>query len=333
MRAVFLSILLFLSTPLLAQEVNRPMQDTLKEVTIKSQSVKRVLHSAKEFVVDYSFVDGYILVASYSSPNQKDPKLFLLTRMGDTASIAHLPEAPSELYKSCGGKWYCVTDDVLYPLDIDTGNLQISGAYSLSVYDELRICQYATQDVIYYGFFDRRKWDITYAYAKNGKDELHTVLHFDDRQTRIGKETERKFPLSAGASYLLDRNAFRYLNQPLFWESNRIVAFDFRTKRIVKYDLEGNLLESAPFHLSFTNVQRLEIIQDPVTREYYLHRSDNPAQQTLERINMQTGELYTAIPIEKPFISKLKVFDGEIYYLFQDSAEPTTQQLFVQRGF
>lgn len=343
-----LVVSVFLSANLFAQEKMplRKMQDTLKEVTIRSQSVQRVLHSSREYVVDYDFVDGYILVASYSSPNRKDPKLFLLSKAGDTASLVHLPEAPDELFKSCVGQIYCLSNQVMYPLEVDTGSLVITKAYDLSVYDQMRECQFVTRNQYYYKIADRRHFNITYAYRKLGDSTLYPVVGFDDKKTRDASEEEwmavealvgsGNFSAAAklaGMRHLLNKNAYAYLDQPLFAENDQLRAFDFRNKQIRTYDLEGNLLESVAMQFDFRNVQRMEVIKDPVTNEYYLHRSDNTAGQTLSRIDLQTGKLFVPIPIEKPFISKLKVFDSEIYYLYQNPREPSTQQLYVQKGF
>jgi len=343
-----LSILLFCSANAFAQDKwpTRNMQDTLKEVTIQSQSVQRVLHSAREYVVDYDFVDGYILVASYSSPNRKNPKLFLLTRSGDTASLLYLPEAPDELFRNCAGRLYCVSNRAMYPLDVDTGHLQVTDAYDLSVYGQMKECQFETNNQFYYKLADRGNFNITYAYRKLGDSILHPVIRFDDTKTSDASNEEWADVLAliamgkqsqaaqiAGVRHLLNKNAYAYLDQPLFPENDKIRAFDFREKQIRTYDLNGYLLESVTMQFDFHNVQRLEIIKDPVTNEYYLHSSADHAQQMLSRIDLQTGELFAAIPIEKPFISKLKVFDGEIFYLYQNPAEPSTQQLYVQRGF
>ncbi|PZF74287.1 hypothetical protein DN068_04570 [Taibaiella soli] len=324
----------------------RKMQDTLKEITIHSQSVKPVLHSAREYVVDYDFVDGYILVASYSSPNRKDPKLFLLSKAGDTASLLYLPEAPDELFKSCAGQMYCVSSRAMYPLEVDTGNLSVRQAYDLSVFDQLKTCSFATQNQYYYKIADRQHFNILYAYRKKDDSVWHPGIGFDDAKTRDASNEEWGAVLAllaggnpsgaakqAGMRHLLNKNAYAYLDQPLFPENDKIRSFDFRSRQICTYDLDGRLMESVAMRFDFRNVQRMEVIKDPVTNEYYLHRSDNNAGQTLARIDLQTGALFVAIPIEKPFISKLKVFDSEIYYLFQNPAEPDVQQLYVQRGF
>lgn len=323
------------------------MQDTLKEVTVHGQSVQRVLRSAREYVVDYDFVDGYILVASYSSPNRKNPKLFLLGRAGDTASLLYLPEAPDALFKSCAGQIYCVSHRAMYPLEVaDSGGLQVTQAYDLSIYDQMKECQFETQNQFYYKIADRQNFNIMYAYRKPGDSVLHPVIGFDDEKTRdasgeewaavldlIAMGQQAKAAQIAGMRHLLNKNAYAWLDQPLFPENDHIRAFDFRNKKIKTYDLGGHLLESVTMQFDFRNVQRMEVIKDPVTNAYYLHSSADNASQTLARINLQTGELLVAIPIEKPFISKLKVFDSEIFYLYQNPAEPSTQQLYVQKGF
>lgn len=335
--------------------------DTLQEVTIHSQSVQRVLKSAREYVVDYDFVDGYILVASYSGSSRKNFKLFLLTKLGDTAAILHLPEQVVKLFKGTNDHLYCITDRAMYPLETDSGRLHITMAYDLSIYNSMRNCLFSINDQYYYKISDWFNFSlkcVRYLLKDSGK--ATPIFESNDEQARTATwktiqtvqtlkilakvaadsgNMQRAIELGyqgdelAGRTVVMNGNAYRYLDRPLFADVDKIRLFDFRKKQIESYDPDGNLLESIPLHLSFTNVQRLEVLKDPVTNEYYLHRSDNMEAQTIARINMQTGEIRTAIPIEKPFISKLKVFDGEIYYLYQNPKEPGTQQLYVQKGF
>lgn len=347
MRACIFILLMLLSAEIYAQQYPPgQLHDSLKEVTIRSQAVKRVLHAAKEYVVDYDFVGDHILVASYTAPNYRDPKLFLLDKQGDTSFLLRMPDVPEALYQSCVGKHYCIGDNGLYPLTVSTGDIEVNDPYDLGILPALKECQYATPKRFYFKYSDRENFKTSYSYQSPGAEKDTVFLVLEDAQTASSSQWEYQRILEllsfgdfsgaaklAGTRHLLNKGAYAFIDMPLFEKNDSLVVFDFRKKMIRYFDMTGMPLKNVVINFDWKNVQRLEILKDRASGQFYLHSYPNNIAHSLSQINMETGYVNFTIPIEKTFPSNLKVYNNEIYFLWQNPAEPTTQQLYVQKGF
>ena len=322
----------------------QPLSVSLDDVVVTNRKVHRVLHSAKEYVVDYEFVDDNILVASYSGYNGRNAKLFLLNNAGDTLAIQKFPDEPVALFKSCIGRYYCVCSDKFYPLDITAGKILLGKPYGIEVLPLLKECEQNIGDKFYYHSVDLDAFSSIYSYRKmqeNAYMPFYRIVQHTDAEGNAEEKYEIANMLSHGnfrgaarlngMRNLRNNGSYHCLQFPIFRSSDSLVIFDFYKNSINCFAPDGAPIAKATMIFNPGKTFRINIVQDMVTGKYYVYNLRN---QTLEEINIHSGKkLGSDIALQKPFPEKVKVHKGNIYYLWQDQQTNSTRQLFVQAPY
>jgi hypothetical protein len=318
----------------------------LGEVKVSSSKVQRVLHSSTEYVVDYDIVDNQLLVASYSGANGNKPKLFLLNKEGDTLTMMKPGTEPVAIFKSCTGNYYYVSGDKFFLVSFSGGDIRFEKQNDISILEVLKYCQLKVSDNFYYKVRNEEYFNTTFSLLNlqdsvfkqffvlndqgNAKASMEEFFHIL-KTLEFGNRKEAFYIATTREAY--NKWALAKLDPPIFEHGKRVVIFDFYNKRIRQFDLAGNAIKDVSMQFTSKNVQRLEIIKDHGTNKFYLHRSDNNITHTLQELNIETGAVVNqVVEIEKPFAVKVKIHNGEIYYLWQNSANRSTQQLYVQKN-
>ncbi|OJW82139.1 MAG: hypothetical protein BGO69_16220 [Bacteroidetes bacterium 46-16] len=321
-----------------------PLSMALQDVYINNRKVRRILHSAMEYVVDYDFVGDDILVASYSGNNGRKAKLFLLNNAGDTLALKKFPDEPVALFKSCTGHYYCVCTDKLYPIDITGRSIALGRAMDSKILPLLSQCEQKIKDTYYYRYTNKETFSSVYsswqlqdsiatpfykieqpADAKGNAEEMQEImsmLQFGDF---------RGAAMLDGMRRLRNDISYRSLGLPIFRTSDSLVIFDFNKGRINYFVPVHTALEQTGIKFDPGKTFRVGIIEDLVTKRFYLY---DMAAQTLEELDIHSGEKQkNTITLRKPFAEKVKVHNGDIYYLWQDEVNSSTRQLFVQSPY
>lgn len=322
----------------------RPLSVTLDDVIVNSKKVRRILHSAMEYVVDYDFAGDNILVASYSGDNGRNAKLFLLNDSGDTLALTKFPDQPIALFRSCTGHHYCITKDKMYPLEVDETAIRISHPWNIDMLPLLSQCEQSIGNTFYYHFVDREAFSSVYSYKK--ADDLVTVPFYSiaqptDARGNFEEEQEILAMLQFGnfkqamklngMRKLRNNISYRSLGLPIFRTSDSLVIFDFNKMLINYFEPDGKALPQTGIAFDPGKTFRISIIQDLTTSRCYIY---DPVSQSLEEVNIHSGEKENGpIALRKPFAEKVKVHKGNIYYLWQDGGNSATRQLFVQSPF
>lgn len=341
---LLLSLYFFQVPVVRAQEKNNSLHGTLQEVVVSGSHAQKVLKSASAYVVDYDFVGEDVLLATFMA-GSKRAYLFLMTGNSDTLAMVKLPEEPTRLYKSCVGKYYCVCTNQFYPITIEANTIRLERPYPIGLLQEMSSCEYAVKDKFYYRIRNKDHFDVRYGWEKMGDSTFHLIERFYLLAADRSSTAElikillllEKFQFSAaaklsGTRYLLNKASYASIDLPLYTSADSLVIFDLRKKHINFFDLEGQRLTKSDIRFEWKDPQRLGIVKDEVTGKFYLHRRDNATAQAVEELDINTGEVTgKKLPIVKPFAEKIKVHNGNIYYLWQDSHNAATMQLFVQR--
>jgi len=324
-----------------------PLNAVLQEAVVSSNSDQRVLRSSREYVVDYDFVGDNILVASYNGPFGRDAKLFLLDNYGDTLALQKLPEEPLALFKSCLGKYYCVCFSRFYPLTIDSGHIRIEAPYDIKFLPGLKACQLAMGGNLYYKISRPDLFEVTYGYMEQGDTVFHVFLQFHDsvayrasREEDVLYYTEderRKQSHKFDVGYardLWDKTSFRVIDAHLFTKDDSILVFDYIKRQIRYFNLIGIEVKNSPFNFANDKNRGADIIKDELTDRFYLHALNNAAYQALNEIRLRSGDIDDhRVWTDKPFAQNIKVHNGNIYFLWQDSHHAGTRQLYIQKAF
>lgn len=323
-----------------------PLSSRLGETIVKARGTKRILRSAMEYVVDYDFEGDNILVASYSGNNGRNAKLFLLNIDGDTLALTKLPQEPIGLYKSCVGRFYCICFDKFYPLSVDSNSITLGKPYAIRWLPLLQQCQVSWDGTLYYKIAHRDSFKVTYGFISVDDSVFHPFLQLDkpDAYASSREEdvsyTEKEWLMQQHKfdngllRALYDKGNWDIMNIPLFKKEDSLLVFDFTKRKIHYYNLIGAAVKDKDIIFPMGRNFRPDIIKDPLTERFYLHLNTHTPVQRVREIELEKGDIGEQdVQLDKPFAEDIKVHNGDVYYLWQDSHHYGTRQLFVQKGF
>lgn len=325
----------------------RPLAQVLPEAVVSNKKSTLLLKSGYEYVVDYDFIEDYILVATYSGSNGKKAKLFVLSELGDTVAIQDFKFAPEKLFKSCVGKYYVVTMQAIYPLDIDLkkGSIKVERARSIDKLKGFEECTLASQNKFYYRIADSSVFRVVFAYSRKGDLHLYPfqTLHQPDVLMASIEDRIRVIQLLQWGDYkeaahvsrlmrMYDKNAFKRIDVPMFQKEDSLLIFDFEDRLIHYYNMDGILVKKVPILFDEGAIMHVKVLQDVGTEQFYLWVKRKESEQNIYKIDEDNGALYLyEMQVEKPLVENIKIRDGKLYYLWQDGLG-STRQLYIQRN-
>jgi hypothetical protein len=321
-----------------------PLSAVLREATVWSSKISKLLRDNNEYVVDYAVLADRIVVASYSGNNGGHAKLWLLDKSGTVLSACKLPEEPTAIYKSCTGVYYCVATHRFYTIDAGDGTITTGRSYSSSLLPGLQQCQQAMNGNLYYKLADRRNFNVVFGKIPRGDSVVHPFLNFYERdvafqsmldwmdvlellaQGQVSRAAEKQL-----ARLSWDRMSFSHIDMPLLAQHDTLMIFDYFKRKLLRYNEEGRAAGAVPLSFAWQSVQEFHILTDEATGRIYIHRYADEAHQTIEELDTRTGTVSgNAVAIGKPYAEDVQVYDGDIYFLWMDKTVPATRQLFVQ---
>lgn len=332
----------------------QPLSVTMSTTIIRGNKVGKLLHEPDEYVVDYIFAGDNILVAAYSGNSGKNARLLLLNKEGDILAKCKIPYEPVGLFKSCVGNYYCVCDEVFYPVSVSGDGIALKTPYKTNLLPGLMQCEQSINGNLFYRRGDRNNFRMSYGMLVKGDSAYKPLVQFDEREVaRVSflendvanasfEEYEELTRLWESGNYresyrrlllrdVWDNGSYAHINIPLFSSGDSLVIFDYFRKRILYYNCSGRPIGQTPIQFEWKQSQQFEIIKDEAQNRFYIHRYDNKGNQFIEELDITTGVMVSCrIPINKRFPEHVKVENGDIYFLWQDSRAGGTRQLYVQ---
>ncbi len=327
-----------------------PLSVMLNTTIVRSGKISRLLHENNEFVVDYAFIEnGNILVATYSGNNGDRAKLFLINKDAEVLSKIKLPNEPLSLFKSCVGNFYCVCRNQFYRVSVEGDLVTLGPLYDIKLMAGLQQCEQSFDGNLYYRIGDRANFKVTYGMIESGSNTFKSVAEFEEddvaraslqewyeiqglvTRTEIGSTNMSAAARKQLARLKWDKGSYAHINLPLFLNNDTLIIFDYFQKRILYYNLAGMPKGYSKINFEWRPSQQFEIIKDEVREKFYVHRYNKQSLQTLEELNLNTGTVSGRIVIEKAFAEQVKVYNGDIYCLWQDSHGSEPRQIFIQR--
>ena len=326
----------------------QPLSASLHEAVIRGNKVNRLLHAPDEYVVDYDFINDKILVATYSGNTGGHAKLTLLNKDGVVLTTCKIPPDPVAIYKSCVGMYYCVYSDKFFPLTIEGDSIKLRQQYGIKLLEGLQQCECSVNGDLCYKLTDRNDFRITYGIIRKGETQFRSIKLFEEKDVADASFEEWMdilallsdvTPANQSAAARLqfarlkwDRSAYANINMPMIATHDTLVIFDYFKKQLLFYNMAGDSIGHVPIHFDWRQSQRFTVLKDAATGKIYLHRHGNQNSQWIEELNRYTGETSpNKIQIAKPMAENVKIYNGDIYMLWQDNGGGT-RQIFVQRS-
>ncbi len=321
-----------------------PLSAELATATISGAPARKLINLPSEYVVDYSFNGNLILLASYSGNNGRNAKMLLLDNSGTELGRCAVPGAPVSLYNSCLGKSYCVCADKFYPLTLTGSKISLVEPYPINLLRGLQQCEQSINGNLYYHIPDKFNFRTVYGMIARGDSTFKPFTIFEQPEEARASQIELIEIISLlehwqwheagrriGLRTMWDKGALKHMNLPLQTTGDTLIVFDYFQKKLLLFDTMGASLGTKPAGFDWNAGQRFHVIKDEQTNKLYLHRYANNSAQTIEELDIHTGQTISIQTIAKPLAENVKVHNGKIYYLWRDTKTAATPQLYVQQ--
>jgi hypothetical protein len=328
-------------------DFNVPLDPSLYEIPEVLITAKRIPVSISDkqdiYVVDYDFYDNHIVLIGNPGKRSTQSLIVLMDRMGKRILKKEIKQGLN-LYRDPFNNLHLLTADTAYQIYFDGKDLQLlypsdkkkfmqSFPEFLEIYQgKIILRQYAFDDqALLYYFYNARDTSIQRFWAQATPEVYRKVdgLLGSIPITKDGKGTSG-FDLFNSDERFIKMAFYSPIFCPLQIIRDTLYIFNFTNDIIETYGVRGFPLETPTainFHKSTDWQKRL--YNDRVTGKIYTQFIRNGISE-LREINLKTGQLYDRvikIP-DFPYISKLMVNDGFLYFLYQEKQYPKYMRLY-----
>jgi hypothetical protein len=328
-------------------DFNVPLDPSLYEIPEVLVTAKRTPVSISDdqdiFVTDYDFYDNHILLLGNPGKRSTETLLVMMDRMGKRILKKEVKQGIN-LYRDPFNNVHLLTPDTAYQVFFDGKELSLlypcnkerfmkSFPEFLEIYQgKIILRQYAFDDqALLYYFYNpsdtsvQRFWAEATQPIYNRIDGLVNSIPI----TREGKTTSQ-FNLFNADERFIKMAFYAPIFCPLLIIRDSIYIFNFTNGVIQTYGARGMPIDT-PTAITFHTADgwQKKLFNDKVTGKVYTQFIRNGISE-LREINIKTGQLneqVIKIP-EFPFISKLLVNDGYLFFLYQEKQYPNFMRLY-----
>lgn len=310
-----------------------------------------------EYIFDYEFIDNMLVVGSYLNENISDPERDLSVQncaltLFDKGKMIHrliIPDFPQRIRRSPFDEFFIEGLDYALLIDVENGKLSYeaydyskyvvnvlpwTAAFSKSASAVGMIAELPL--VIHYLYVPDEEKERTIRVVKNHSyfEETYddfTMLSRSQRQKAEELSKEFGFDKRLFASYIRvsdqNRRSRMYIDRdlrkpytPAFNYQGDLFILDAMNQWIYRHDQDGAKLDSVYFPIDLP-VEELSLIQqDRVSQKLYaIHQKKGV--YYVRKLDPATGSLGTPMKIAFPFPKKLKIYNGNAFYIRHDAQE------------
>ncbi|MCK9205085.1 MAG: carboxypeptidase-like regulatory domain-containing protein, partial [Bacteroidales bacterium] len=321
-----------------------PSIGELEEVEIKARG--RVAFFKDDFysVKDYEIDSGIIYLLIYRA-RLLNAEIICKNTAGDT--LARLPVirfSPNRLFRDCMGYVHVLSNDSGFQIYRRENILYLIHPVELKKFDDvLKNCVASTPETFYFQNIINKGLSVEY-YGINRTTLIRRSLASvsDEKRLKMLRRNQEDLGLLWKTSPPNDRDEFvtwnyvhkilyRPIKTGLYRIGSYISIFDTPERQLEFYDLEGNYsykigIKTDTIHNGrWTN----EILVDEATEKVYTTYLKN-GRCIIYRIDINTGNLRRIFEIIHPFPQKLRIYDGNAYYLYDVPGSYDNKMIFKQ---
>lgn len=166
----------------------------------------------------------------------------------------------------------------------------------------------------------------------------YKYLHPKDKVTAMNYELStgiQKEVVAAFMSGFQDKYYFERLNNPAFLMGNQWVIFNHSDNCIQRYSFIGKELGTSKieYHLRKGAAKwSEEILRDPVDQRFYTTISRNGKTELFD-ISVESGATDLLLRLYYKYVEKIKVFNGEVYYIYRPFESSQKRYLYKESIF
>lgn len=313
----------------------------LPEVMVSARrKVDTVFHEPYS-VVDFVFKEDDLLLLVFRSSIEKY-ELILLDQEEDILDRLPLKEEkPSSLFKSCRDSFYLNTYYGTWKIAVNKNKLSLDGRLDDADYEfRIKPCMLAVDSLMFYKRHLYQGQALRYYafnYLEPDGDSLAVLplIEDEDQIFRLIEETGNRVPRSGDfweeqVSFKLKglredpyylKGKFRMfypeLYAPIFKQDSSICLFNHLAGKIQLFDSKGVLIKETPIQYHKIKRWKKYLVQDEASEDVYTAFHTRWGEYIC-KVNIETGELSPAIPLDLAFIENVKIKDGTMYFLHRD---------------
>ncbi len=327
-----------------------PNSTELPEIIVSAAPKIDTIYKEPYNVVDFAFKDGYLILLIYKNVFEKY-ELVLLDEAEEYVAHYNLKDyKPSSLFKSCLGMLYLVTNIGVYNIETNSNSIHLGTWIDDEKYetviepcvlsvDSLLFYQkhlYQGQALLYYAFINK----------KGSKDSLTILPLLEDEVNirRLIEETGNRIPWSGDfwdenvpdklnvireEPYFLKgklRMYFPKIYAPIFKKDSMICLFNHLSSAIYYFDRKGNEKRAVPIQYHKMKRWKEYVLYDEFTQDVYTAFHTRWGEYICQ-IDLETGTLSEAIPVNLDFIDNVLIRNGILYFLHRDPYQGGRQRM------
>lgn len=333
----------------------------LKEVEITANKIEPIFTSEHYTLRDYEIDSGLIYLLVYHTRVSKE-EIICRNLSGDTvARSGILSFTPIAIFKDCLGYLQIIGRDSVYQVYRKDKDILLIDPVTLDKFTEvLSNCVASTkevlffkkmisleQGVLYYGInrFTKEKKILSKVQDEN---KLKRLRRYNDEAMFLsqslpgGKLAETGTIASGVVSIGNEREAFdewnwvhkvlyRPIKTALYIIGDFVCIFDIPKMELEFYDQEGNFSQKLRLNIDAVKEGKWSgnIYLDETQSKVYT-TFDRSTGSSLYHIDLNTGDLHKTLTIKHPYPQKIKIYKGQIYYLYDVHGNPDDKTLYRQ---
>lgn len=320
------------------------------EIIAKSK-IKKL--TKKDFsCVDFLILEDKILLLKYTGIRDKYD-LALVDIEGneiETINIAGV-KFIQELHKGCLGSPFLLTQNYVYQLAVDDDQIKMPFVSKNEEFKALEDPCVGTKDeYVYMKSTIGKGFGTAFSVANKFTHERRNISTIIDEQAirqyedeaaeiAFGNKVDNMGDISPGESRKIRRAQFKssFVEQffyngtytPLFVMKDRLGLFDHLNGIISLYTLSGDLIKTIPIKYHLTKNWKDQLFYDRVGDKVYALFNSRKG-RALREISLEDGTVGYPIDIDKPFIEKMDVHDGYVYFT-QSGVTPSQRNRVLQK--
>jgi len=313
----------------------------LPEITVRAAPKIDTVYHEPYNVVDYAFQGDLLILLVFKNSFQKYD-LVLLDEQENYLDHFPLKEyKPSSLFKDCREDIYVITVNGVYPIKTSQKVIKLGHWVNQREYEQLiKPCIlsidsmllyqryfYQGQALRYYAFKDKIPRQDSVTILPLIEDEVNIV--------RLVEETGNQLPWSGDfweenisyklrtvreAPYFLVgklRAYFPKLYAPVVKRDSMICLFNHMNSKIQYFNIKGEQLREVPIRYHKIKRWKKYILYDELTQDVYTAFHTRWGEYIC-RIDLETGELSNATPLDLALIEKVSIRNGVLYFIHRN---------------
>ncbi len=320
----------------------------IPEISVSAKrKIDAVFHEPLN-VVDYAFKDDFIILLIYKNVFEKYQLVALDENERVVAALSLINYRPSSLFIGCQEIVYLTTDIGVYPVSVDSSSNFLGHRLDNDYYENLvQPCVLATDRFVYFTkYFYQGQAQQYFSFSKNDKEQkiiFPLIQHVHNIDLLI-EETGTGFPRSGdvwqdniskrlaslrNAPYGLKgmmKVFYPKIYSPMIRYDSLLCIFNHQEDEIQFYKEDGTKFFNIPIQYHLLKNWNKELIFD-TKKEMAYTTFDTKWGYQICPIDLKTGALENAIPIDRNFIYNLKIHNGNLYFLYRNPYQGARNQM------